>query len=391
MPIIIDAHEDLAYNMLTHGRDYRRSVGETRRLEANTEVPGRTGHTLLGWPEYQRGQVAVVFATIFLAPQRYQGGDWETQVYSDFAEAEHLIHTQFDLYQRLTGDHPDMFRLIRSRKDLAEVCQRWEERPAVFPPSEANGSERGRSEAGGEVGADGVADTATNPVGLVLSLEGAEGLAHPEMLEEFWELGLRLVGPVWAGTRLFGGTMEPGDMTREGQALLEVMADLGYTLDIAHMNDQSALRAIDTYTGPVIASHANARALLRDQANERHLADLTIRRLVERGGIVGVLPFNRFLKASWKLGDDRQAVRLDDLAAHIDHICQIAGDSDHVGLGTDFDGGFGWPAVPAEVDDISDLQKLASVLEARGYAPADVAQILGGNWRRHLERTLPES
>lgn len=395
MPIIIDAHEDLAYNMLAFGRDYRRSVAETRRVEEDTEIPSRNGHTLLGWPEYQRGQVAVVFATIFISPGRYQAGDWETQSYNDFDQAEHLYRAQFEVYQRLTGDHPDMFRLVRTRKDLADVLKRWEARPAVFPragrkSAGASGREIEVESADAAV-EELVSETFTNPVGLVLSLEGAEGLAHPEMLEEFWELGLRLVGPVWAGTRLFGGMLEPGDMTREGQELLEVMADLGYTLDVAHMNDRSVLHAIDVYPGPVIASHANARALLRGETNERHLSDRAIRTLVERDGVIGVVPFNRFLKSEWTSSDGRERMHLEDLVAHIDHICQIAGDSLHVGLGTDFDGGFGWSAVPAEIDDISDMQKLVPVLAARGYEPEDIVRILGGNWRRHLERTLPES
>jgi membrane dipeptidase len=141
----------------------------------------------------------------------------------------------------------------------------------------------------------------------------------------------------------------------------------------------------------VIASHANARALLRGETNERHLSDRAIRTLVERDGVIGVVPFNRFLKSEWTSSDGRERMHLEDLVAHIDHICQIAGDSLHVGLGTDFDGGFGWSAVPAEIDDISDMQKLVPVLAARGYEPEDIVRILGGNWRRHLERTLPES
>ncbi len=88
MPLIIDAHQDLAYNMLVHGRGYRRSAAETRRTEAGTPIPARAGDTMLGWEDYQRGQVAVIFATLFSAPARYREGEWELLAYENPAEAE---------------------------------------------------------------------------------------------------------------------------------------------------------------------------------------------------------------------------------------------------------------------------------------------------------------
>ncbi len=377
-PIIIDAHEDIAYNTLTFGRNYLRSAAETRRIEKDTETPRRTGHTTLGWPEYQRGQVAVIFATLFLAPRRYASGSWETQVFVDSSDTARLLENQLNFYRRLTDDHPDQFQLIYNKKDLQAVLKPWQEEPAFLlePGNEPAGEPR---------------KTVTHPVGLVLLMEGAEGIRAPEEMEDWWEAGVRLAGPVWAGTRYCGGTFEPGEFTREGYALLEVMAGLGYTLDISHMTEASALQALDRYEGPVVATHADARALIKGAEGERQLTDRTIRRLIERDGIMGVLPYNRFLRPGWADSDDRQQVTLRTLAAHIDHICQIAGDALHAGIGTDFDGGFGWPAVPYEIDTIADLQKLAPVLVEYGYSEESIADILGNNWRRHLERTLPES
>jgi membrane dipeptidase len=375
----IDAHEDIAYNSLTFGRNYLLSALETRRIEKDTPTPQRTGQTLLGWPEYQRGQVAVICATLFLAPRRYQAGAWETQVFSDASEARMRMENQLNFYRRLCDDHPEQFRLIYNKKDLQQVLEPWEKEPAYLPdPSLADQESEPRK-------------TVTHPVGLVLLMEGAEGLRAPEELEEWWEMGVRLVGPVWAGTRYCGGSYEPGEFTREGYALLDVMAGLGITLDISHMTEASALQALDRYEGPVIASHANARAIIKEVQGERQLTDLTIRRLVERDGILGVLPFNRFLRPGWADSDDRQLVTLRTLVAHIDHICQLAGDALHAGLGTDFDGGFGWPAVPYEIDTIADLQKLAPVLAEYGYSDESIALIQGKNWRRLLERILPET
>lgn len=365
MPYLIDAHEDLAYNTLTFNRDYRRPVAETRRLEQNTQIPASTGHTLLGWPEFQRGQVALVFSTLFLVPPQHRGGPFERQVYHDYSEAFRLYQEQIDVYHRLAQEHPDQFCLVRSRAELKAALQPWQETPAAPP----------------EI---------THPVGLLILMEGAEGLRSLDDLEHWWQQGLRLIGPVWAGGRFCGGMYEPGGFTAEGQELLKVMAQLGFTLDISHMNDISALHALDHYPGGVIASHANARALLKGIQGERHLTDAAIRRLVERGGIIGVMPFNRFLQPGWTVKDDRCQITLQLLADHIDHICQLAGNARHVGIGSDFDGGFGWPEVPIEIDTIADLQKLAPVLAGRGYSDEDIAAIFGGNWQAYLERSLPE-
>ncbi len=376
MPFIIDAHEDIAYNALTFGRDYLHSAQDTRRLEKDTLTPQRTGHTLLGWPEYQRGQVAVIISTLFSAPRRYQEGSWDTQVFGSPAEARALYERQLNYYLRLTDDHPEQFRLIYNQADLRQVLEPWEKEAAYLPAAQQ------------EEGAENP-KTVTHPVGLVLSMEGVEGIRAPEEMEAWWQRGVRLAGPVWAGTRFCGGMYEPGEFTREGFELLEIMAELGFTLDISHMNEVSALQALDRYEGPVIASHANARALLKGTESERHLTDGVIRRLVERDGVMGVVPFNRFLRPGWADHEDRQLVTLRTLAAHIDHICQLAGDAKHVGLGTDFDGGFGWPAVPQEINTIEDLQKLAPVLAEYGYNEESTADILGRNWRSLLERTLP--
>jgi len=76
--------------------------------------------------------------------------------------------------------------------------------------------------------------------------------------------------------------------------------------------------------------------------------------------------------------------------AQIDYICQMAGDARHVGLGSDFDGGFGVQSVPRELDTIADLQILAPRLAQRGYTEQDIAAILGTNWLGILKDNLPE-
>lgn len=370
--ILIDGHQDLAYNALAFGRDLLLPAVEKRRLEAGSLTEQRNGGANLGWPDYQRGQIALIIATLYISA-RLSPDDWDTQTYRSRAEAARLWEKQVEYYYRLTGEHPDKFRLVRERRELQEVLAPWRAKPARFDVA-------GEDEL-----------PVTHPVGLVLLMENAEGLGEPAEMERWYERGVRLVGPVWAAneTRFCGGTRTDEGFTREGYALLDVMAGLGMTLDIAHMNERSALQALDRYEGAVVATHANCRALLREPETFRHLTDTVIRRLVERGGVMGVIPLSTWLRPGWSAEDPREATTLAHMANHIDHICQLAGDAGHAALGTDLDGGWGWPTTPVELETIADLPRLAQVLQDRGYEQAQIAAILGGNWSRFLERSLP--
>jgi membrane dipeptidase len=167
------------------------------------------------------------------------------------------------------------------------------------------------------------------------------------------------------------------------------MAGIGFTLDLSHMDPLSARQALNLYAGSIIASHANAAALLPGYDGNRLLKDEVIRDILERDGIIGVVPFCKFLAPGWKTGDPRDNITIETLAAHVDYICQMAGDALHVGIGSDFDGGFGLSAVPAGLDSVADLQKLGTALAAKGYNDEQVAAVLGNNWLRHLKTTLP--
>ncbi len=362
MSLIVDSHEDLAWNILSFGRDYTRSAYETRRLEQGSPTVEHNGDTLLGWPEYQQAQVAVVFSTLFSTPARW-AHEWETLVYHTPQEAQRQYRQQLDLYHRLTDDHPDKFYLLTCASLLDEGLARQRQAISV-----------GQGYA----------------VGLLPLMEGAEGILETAELETWWQDGLRLIGPAWAGTRFCGGTKEPGPLTAEGRSLLAAMAEFPFILDLSHMDELAALEALDRYPGPVVVTHGNCVALLPGYAFNRHLSDRLIRGLLERDGVIGVVPYNAFLKNGWQRGkNERREVGLEHLADHIDHICQLAGDARHVGIGSDFDGGFGVQSTPWQMDTIADLQKLFPLLLSRGYSEEDAAAVLGGNWVHYLRRNLP--
>jgi len=362
MPLIIDAHCDLAWNMLNFGRDYTRSAAETRETEKGTLPPERNGASLIGWPDYQHGQVAIVFSTLFAAPARPNRGDWDKICYTTYPEAHRLYLDQLHLYHELAESKPDHFRLIFNKKDLGNHMSEWRD------------------------------DTRKErPVGLLPLMEGADGILNMDELSEWHDLGLRIIGLAWAGNRYSGGTREPGPITAEGRQLLKAMADFNFTLDLSHMDERSALDALDLYEGPIAATHVNCLALLPNFPTNRHFSDTVLRGVIERGGVIGTVPNNAFLKPGWnrKQGSRRDEVPLDVAAAHIDHVCQLAGDAFHAGIGSDFDGGFGVQSVPPEIDTIADLQKLAPLLKQRGYSEPEVADILGLNWLSFLEKNLP--
>ncbi len=360
-PLLIDAHQDLAWNMLNFERDYTLPVAETRRNEQGSLASQVNGDTLLGWPEYQQAGMAVIFSTLFAAPVRRRLGEWDRLSYASPAEAQRLYSQELDAYERLVDRHPAMFRRVRTSRELQAVLEHWQR-----------------------------SDTEDHPVGLVVLMEGAEGIQEPGEVEEWYSRGVSIIGPAWAGTRFCGGTREPGGFTSEGFRLLERMQEFNLTLDLSHMDETAALQALDNYSGPIIASHANALALLKNTSSNRHLSDRVIEGLLEREATIGIVCANNFLLPGWQEAGGRSSVTLELVAAQMDYICQMAGNASHVGFGSDFDGGFGLQSVPGDVDSIADLRKVIPILSQKGYTEADISAILGGNWLAHLQRTLPE-
>ncbi len=366
MNLIIDSHEDIAWNIINLNRDYTLSAYDIREAEKDTPIPSFNGNTLLGWPQYQQANVFIIFGTLFCGPRRLDKGKYPVQNYETPSEARRCYRKNLDAYLRLIDKNPDKFQLILNQTDLSKHVANWQthrENPMEPPP----------------------------PIGIVVLMEGAEGITEPAQVEEWYEWGVRIIGPAWAGNRYCGGTREPGPITNLGYELLENMADLNLILDISHMDHKSARQALDFYPGQVIASHSNAESLIKDIPINRHLHDKTIQQLIERNGVMGIVPLNSFLDWGWRHHRERKALSLDHIVAQIDHVCQMAGNTYNVGIGTDFDGGFGVESVPPEIDTIADLPKLTPKLIEKGYNKNDIDRIFSGNWLRIIRDNLPTS
>ncbi len=357
--IMIDAHEDIAWNMLTFGRDYTRSAAETRTLEHGTRAPTVNGNTLLGKADWLDGHVAIIFATLFNSPAHRALGSWDTQSYRTSREAHDRALGQLDAYRRLV-DEDETFQMIATRTDLTSTLESWN------TPTASEDVRR---------------------IGLVPLMEGADPIQEPAEVEEWFEAGVRIVGLSWEATRYAGGTHESGPVTTPGFDLLATMSSLNMILDLSHLSEEAYYQALEAYSGVVIASHANPRRFL---PTSRGLSDTMIAMLAERDGVIGIVPFNRFLKPGWVQTDPRSVLTLHDVAAAIDHVCQITGSARHVGIGTDFDGGFGLEQVPEGIDTIADLQKLLAILAELGYSEDELKGIMHGNWLRVLHSGLPD-
>lgn len=351
--IVVDAHQDIAYNTLAWGRDYRRHPYTHRQQEMSAP------YATLGLPDAILGRVAVVFASLFTAPatNRPTRVPYQSPTYRTPQEAYQAAMRQCDVYQEL-ADESGQIRLLRTQSDLTAVLDSWS--------SDIPFNQRIQ--------------------GLALSFEGADPILEPRQFEAWYERGVRIVGLAWTATRYSGGTGAPAGLSHLGYELLAVMAGYNAIVDLAHASEKAFFETLDAYSGVVIASHANPR---RFCDTDRHLSDTMIQRLAERGGVMGVVMLNSFLSRAWTPGARHTTVSLENVADVIDYVCQLTGSSAHVGIGSDLDGGFGAEATPLEIDTESDLLKIADILEARGYSETDISAVMSDNFLRQLRAALP--
>ena len=391
--LIVDAHLDLSWNALQWGRDLTRSVHTIRTQESATPGKGR-GLGTVAFPEMRRGRVALCFATVLA---RSTG---QPVPHVDFAppmQSYGVARGQLAYYRAL--ERQGVARVIAGISALDAHLAEWQ----AWEQAQGTGASGQRPAARGQGAGDrgqGIVDvgpeqassfnlqpsSVTPPLGFVISMEGADPILSPDQLEEWHGLGLRLLGITHYGPgRYAGGTATELGLTALGPPLLAEMERLGVALDLTHCSDQAFWQALDRFGGPILASHQNCRALVPHQ---RQFDDEQIRAVIERGGVIGAALDAWMLAPGWRIGERADPanppVVLRHVVDQIDHVCQIAGNARHAAIGTDLDGGFGREQSPGDLDTIADLQEIPALLAARGYAEADVAGIMHGNWLRFL-------
>ncbi|MEE3371140.1 MAG: membrane dipeptidase [Planctomycetota bacterium] len=357
MQLIFDGHLDLALFALAYNRDQRATVAEINAAEEGmTDAQDRT-RAAVSLPALRSGRIAVCQST--LAARVAPDSRPTSRLDLDFATPEMAYasaHGQLAYYHALQ-QHGEI-RLLRSATELEDHWQQWEHSP-----------------------------TDALPIGIIISMECADPILGPWQVESWWEAGLRSVMLAHFGhSRYAAGTGVTGGLTDAGQALLSDLDRLGMILDVSHLSDESLDQALERFTGPVIASHNNCRALV---PGDRQLTDDQIQRLLERDGIIGTVLDAWMLVPGWIHGTSTPGtLSLTAVADHIDHICNLAGDSHHAAIGSDIGG---TNHMPSDFQTAADLQQLGPILSDRGYSRQDVDNILYANWLRFFQMWLPET
>jgi membrane dipeptidase len=350
---IFDAHLDLSMNAMEWNRDLTRPLEEIREREKGLkDKPDRENGTV-SFSEMRKGNIGICVATLiarFVKPKsKLQGWNSQEQAWAQ-------TQGQFSWYKAME-DRGELIQ-INNAVSLKNHVEKWLKK----------GEEK-------------------LPIGYVLSLEGADSIIDMHYLEKAYQNGLRAIGPAHYGPGVYAyGTDSEGGIGNKGRELLKEMERLNIILDATHLCDESFWEALKNFNGPVWASHNNCRSLV---PHNRQFSDEQIKVLIERGAVIGGAFDAWMLKPNWIRGKSKpkeEGVFISTVIDHIDHVCQIAGNSLHSGIGTDLDGAFGTEQCPADLDTIADLQKIPEILRQRGYSHDDVHNIMWKNWVRFLEK-----
>jgi membrane dipeptidase len=351
---IIDAHLDLSMNALEWNRDLTQPVAAINEREAGlTDKPDRA-KAVVCLPELRKGNIGLVVATQiarFVAPDNNLPG-WHSP-------EQAWAQTQGQLaWYKAMEDASEMIQ-INDFISLENHLKLWNDEDI----------------------------TEHKPIGYILSLEGADSLVTIKHLEHAYKNGLRAVGPAHYGPgRYAQGTDATGFMGTKGHELLKEMERLNIILDATHLCDDSFWEALDHFNGHVWASHNNCRALVN---HNRQYSDEQIKALIDRGAVIGAALDAWMMVSGWERGvstPEGMNCNMEVMVNHIDHICQIAGNTLHVGMGTDLDGAFGREQCPYDLETIADLQKVPNLLNKRGYTTQDIENMMHGNWLRFLRK-----
>lgn len=352
-PFIMDGHLDLAMNAMEWNRDLRWSVSDIRESEKElTDKPDR-GNNTVSFESLRKGNIGLVVGTQiarFSTNTKFPGASWNSQ-----EQAWAQTQAQLAWYRAMEAD--GQLKQIADLSSLEQHLADWEN------------------------------DTESTPIGLIRSLEGADSIISMEHLHEAYEGGLRAIGPAHYGPGVYAqGTNATGGIGAKGRELLREMEKLGMILDATHLCDDSFWEAMDHFNGVIWASHNNCRTLV---PHNRQFSDEQLKVLIERDAVIGAVLDACMLVPNWIKRESTpqgMGVDLEIVANHMDHICQLAGNTNHIAIGSDLDGAFGTEQSPMDVDTIADLQKIPDILLKRGYSEADIQNICSGNWLRLLRK-----
>lgn len=350
---IFDAHLDLSMNAMEWNRDLTWSIADIRKSETGMkDMPGRANNTV-SFEAMRKGNIGLCMATQIA---RYTKKTNPLPGWKSPHQAWAQTQAQLAWYNAM--EELGELVQIRNNEQLNAHLELWETK-------------------GGK-----------KPIGYILSLEGADSIVTIDHLQKSYDQGLRAIGPAHYGPGTYAqGTDAKGGIGVKGKELLKEIDRLGLILDATHLCDESFWETMKNYNGPVWASHNNCRTLVE---HNRQFTDEQIKELIQRKAVIGIPLDAWMMTPNWIRGlstPQGLGVTLAQMIDNMDHICQLAGNSDHVGIGTDLDGGFGKEQCPSDLDTIADLQKLPRMLQQRGYSPKDIEGIMHNNFLQFLQKT----
>lgn len=348
---IFDAHLDLAMNALEWNRDLTKSVYQIRESEKGMVDKPDRGNNTVSLDAMRKGNIGICVATqIAGIKNKINPHGW-----SSMEQAWAQTQGQLNWYKEMEKNG-EMYQ-IYDLNTLDNQIENWQK------------------------------ETKKKPIGYILSLEGADSIVNIDYLEKSYMLGLRAIGPAHYGPGVYAhGTDSNGSIGQKGKELVKKIEELNLILDVTHLSDTSFWETIEIYNGNLWASHNNCRKFVN---HNRQFSDDQIKEIIRRDGVIGV-PLDAWMMVpNWIRGKstpETMGVTLNQMIENIDHICQLSGNSNHVGIGTDLDGAFGVEQTPTDIDTIADLQKIPLMLKKIGFSESDVEKVMNQNFINFLKR-----
>jgi len=326
--LVVDTHNDAIENLMV------REVSGTRDFRLRRALGERSDEGQVDIPRIREGGVdCLVFAMCATGP-RFRGRRLKTYL------------QMIDVFHAEVAKNADAIALATTHQEVLDVV------------------------AGGRIAA-------------LLAIEGGEALEGDiGVLRMLYRLGVRVLTLThFPRNELGDGSRDDAGshLTAFGVEVVEEMTRLGMIIDVSHLNERGFWDVMERTTRPVIASHSNCKALCN---HHRNLTDAQIEALAATGGVINLSYCGGFIKEG-VTRETLDTVGLDDWLDHVDHVIDLVG-PDYVGLGSDFDGGCGFPGM----DDITQVPRITRGLVARGYADAEIEKILGGNNLRVFKTVL---
>ncbi len=348
---IFDAHLDLAMNALEWNRDLTKSVYQIRESEKGMLDKPDRGKNTVSLDAMRKGNIGICVATqIAGIKNKINPHGW-----SSMEQAWAQTQGQLGWYKEMEKNG-EMYH-IYDLNTLDNQIENWQK------------------------------ETKKKPIGYILSLEGADSIVNIDYLEKSYMLGLRAIGPAHYGPGVYAhGTDSNGSIGQKGKELVKKIEELNLILDVTHLSDTSFWETMEIYNGNLWASHNNCRKFVN---HNRQFSDDQIKEIIRRDGVIGV-PLDAWMMVpNWIRGEstpEAMGVSLNQMIENIDHICQLSGNSNHVGIGTDLDGAFGIEQTPTDIDTIADLQKIPLMLKKIGFPENDIEKVMNKNFISFLRR-----